>query len=546
MPVQLSYPGVYIQEIPSGVRTITGVPTAITAFIGRAAKGPLDTAVTITSYADYERTFGGLAAFSFMSFAVRDYFANGGSTAVIVRLYQTAVGPPAPKAAKTTFDVGQLRFEASSEGTWGQGLRITVDTDVPAGMAASMGVPADKIFNLAATDVNSGQAEYFSNLTVADHAQRVDRVLAAQSQLLRWRGNAPTTALTVAAGRDAVGAAVAAYEDARKQVPLPANIDALKAAIDTAKAALVGNDGANLTEANFAGVGFESGKKGLYALEQADLFNILCIPPYAEGANVSPQIVGLAASYCEKRRAFYVIDPPVGWNNPADVVNGMKASPDPIGTRSKNAAIFWPRLRQPNPFKGDLVESFAPSGAVAGVMARTDAERGVWKAPAGLAAVLNNVPDLAYPMTDGEHGLLNPLGVNALRIKAPVGRITYGARTLEGDDRLGSEYKYISVRRLALFIEESVYRGTQWAVFEPNDEALWAQIRLNLTSFMQGLYRKGAFDGKSESDAFYVKCDSETTTPGDVNLGILNIVIGFQPPKPAEFVVISLKQIARA
>jgi phage tail sheath protein FI len=258
--------------------------------------------------------------------------------------------------------------------------------------------------------------------------------------------------------------------------------------------------------------------------------------------------VGIAASYCETRRSFYIVDPPVAWtgstSTPNTVVTGMATSPDPLGTRSKNAAIFWPRLMEANPFNNNNLEPFAACGAVAGVFARTDEERGVWKAPAGLDAVLKNVPDLEYRMTDGENGLLNPLGVNALRIKVPAGRVVYGARTLQGDDRLGAEYKYIPVCRLALYIEESAYRGTQWAVFEPNDEPLWAQIRLNLGTFMHDLFRKGAFQGKTRTDAYFVKCDSETTTQSDINLGIVNIVLGFAPLKPSEFVVISLQQMA--
>jgi len=547
MPVQLSYPGVYVQEIPSGVRTITGVPTAITAFVGRAAKGPVDTATLITSYADYERTFGGLAPFSSMSFSVRDYFLNGGSTAVIVRLYQPQ-GGGSPKPAKVPIDIAALKFEAAFEGTWGRGLRVIVTTNVPSNMGAVMGVAQNTLFNLSVVDVNSGQAEVFSNLTVADHAQRVDRVLAARSNLLRWRGAFPGSAPAVAAGKDPVSTAEDTLEAARRAIPfVQGTFDTAKAALDAALAALGGNDGVDLTIANFFPTNAQVNKKGLYALEQADLFNLLVIPPL-DANGVPAQLVGIAATYCEQRRAFFVVDPPAAWVGPTaapqTVVTGMATSPDPLGTRSKNAAVFWPRLIQPNPFKGDLLEAFPPSGAVAGVMARTDAERGVWKAPAGLDAVLNNVPDLEYRMSDPENGLLNPLGVNALRIKSPVGRVVYGARTLQGDDRLGAEYKYIPVRRLALYIEESAYRGTQWAVFEPNDEPLWAQIRLNLGSFMHGLFRRGAFQGKTPSEAYYVKCDAETTTQNDINLGIVNVVIGFMPLKPAEFVVISLKQMA--
>jgi phage tail sheath protein FI len=181
---------------------------------------------------------------------------------------------------------------------------------------------------------------------------------------------------------------------------------------------------------------------------------------------------------------------------------------------------------------------------VAGLFARTDANRGVWKAPAGLDATLNGVPELEVSLTDPENGELNPLGLNCLRVKPGAGRVVWGARTLRGDDRLASEYKYIPVRRLALMIEESLYRGMQWVVFEPNDEPLWAQIRMNVTSFMHGLFRQGAFAGASPKEAYLVKCDKETTPQADVNLGIVNMIVGFAPLKPAEFVFIKLQQIA--
>ena len=181
---------------------------------------------------------------------------------------------------------------------------------------------------------------------------------------------------------------------------------------------------------------------------------------------------------------------------------------------------------------------------MAGIFARTDTQRGVWKAPAGLDASLNGVPELSIPLTDAENGQLNPLGINCLRSFPVFGRVVWGSRTLRGADQLASEWKYIPVRRTALFIEETLYRGTQWVVFEPNDEPLWAQIRLNIGAFMQNLFRQGAFHGSSPREAYFVKCDKETTTQDDIDSGIVNIVVGFAPLKPAEFVIIKLQQIA--
>jgi Bacteriophage tail sheath protein len=197
-----------------------------------------------------------------------------------------------------------------------------------------------------------------------------------------------------------------------------------------------------------------------------------------------------------------------------------------------------------DPLLNNAIADFVPCGAVAGIFARTDAQRGVWKAPAGTEATLNNVPQLGLPMTDLENGLLNPLGINCLRTLPAAGRVVWGARTLQGDDRLASQWKYVPIRRTALYIEESLYRGTQWVVFEPNDEPLWAQIRLNIGAFMQTLFRQGAFQGATPKDAYLVKCDRETTTPTDQNNGIVNIVVGFAPLKPAEFVIIKIQQLA--
>jgi phage tail sheath protein FI len=222
-------------------------------------------------------------------------------------------------------------------------------------------------------------------------------------------------------------------------------------------------------------------------------------------------------------------------------VTGIQAG---VGTTSRNAAIFFPRLRQPDPLHDNQMETFVPCGAAAGVFARTDAQRGVWKAPAGIDATLAGVPQLSVSLTDDENGDLNQLGVNCLRSFPLIGQVVWGSRTLRGADQFADEYKYIPVRRTALFIEESLFRGTKWVVFEPNDEPLWAQIRLNVGAFMHNLFRQGAFQGQTPREAYFVKCDKETTTQNDINLGIVNIVVGFAPLKPAEFVIIKIQQIA--
>jgi phage tail sheath protein FI len=198
-----------------------------------------------------------------------------------------------------------------------------------------------------------------------------------------------------------------------------------------------------------------------------------------------------------------------------------------------------------NPLKDDQIEVFSPCGAIAGTYARTDARRGVWKAPAGAEARLAGVDNLSSTMTDTENDKLNSLGVNCLRRFPDIGNVIWGSRTTTSANHLRSEWKYVPVRRLALFIEESLYRGTQWVVFEPNDEPLWAQVVVNVGAFMHDLFREGALQGSKPGEAYFVKCDGETTTQSDIDRGVINIEVGFAPGKPAEFVVIKIQQIAQ-
>ncbi len=528
MPVAPTYPGVYIEEVPSGVRTITGVATSITAFIGAAARGPVNTAVTINSYADFERTFGGLAIDSSLGFAVRDFYRNGGSQAVIVRLYQpvSANETEAP-ITRARLAANGLNLEAAYEGAWGNALRVRIDHDVK---SADSNQPDPTLFNLSVRDGTTGEIEIFRNVSVsAEHVRRLDNVLLNESKLVRVFGTLPNAK---PAPHDA-GVGVDIWRD-----HTPPTSTAVEGTGFAANSEALTNTG------NFTHVGAQASKQGLYALEQVDLFNLLCIPPYhqtATGLDVEQDLISAAAAYCEQRRAMLLIDSPSHWLDKAVAKAGIETD---VGEATRNAALFFPRLRQPNPLRNNQEEDFAACGAVAGLIARTDTQRGVWKAPAGLEATLTGVPKLSVSLTDLENGELNPLGINCIRAMPAAGRVIWGARTRVGDDRLASEWKYIPVRRTALFIEESLYRGTQWVVFEPNDEGLWAQIRLNVGAFMHNLFRQGAFQGSTPRDAYFVKCDRETTTQNDINLGIVNILVGFAPLKPAEFVIVKLQQMA--
>ncbi len=305
---------------------------------------------------------------------------------------------------------------------------------------------------------------------------------------------------------------------------------------------VVGDDGGVPRFADY--VGSDISQTGFHALDTADLFNLMVLPADRELPDAQrQQLWGPASVYCQSRRAFLLMDAPDGWTN-----NGLAAivqnSPTVNNLRATvvkdHSAVYYPKIRIND--RGSIT-SVNPSGAIAGLMSRIDATRGVWKAPAGTEADLRNVVGLDVKLTDRENGVLNKLGVNCLR-SFPSGFNSWGARTMDGSDDLGSEWKYVPIRRLALFIEESLFRGTQWVVFEPNDEPLWAKIRLNVGVFMNGLFRQGAFQGSTPNEAFFVKCDKDTTTQADRNLGIVNILVGFAPLKPAEFVIITIQQIA--
>ncbi len=318
------------------------------------------------------------------------------------------------------------------------------------------------------------------------------------------------------------------------------------------KAATRGSDGSGLPTGTDL-IGNPGDFTGIYALDKVDLFNLLCLPDLTRAKpGSSPAVSALshddqnaaysdAMTYCEERRAFLLVDPPP---EVADVPSATDWKTAGLTVHARNGAAYFPRLKLPDPLNNNQPRVFAPSGVVAGLYARIDASRGVWKAPAGTEATLTGVQGVVYKLTDPENGALNPLGLNCFRVFPIYGPVCWGARTLVGADAEGNEWKYVPVRRMALFLEESLYRGTQWVVFEPNDEPLWSQIRLNLTAFMTSLFRQGAFQGAKPSEAFFVKCDRETTTQDDINKGIVNILVGFAPLKPAEFVVIKISQIA--
>lgn len=632
MPVRPTYPGVYVEEIPSPVRTITGVATSVASFIDFFARGPMNQAVQLLNMGDFEREFGGLHPLSEASYAIQQFFLNGGAEAWVVR---TASGAIANASVEISAAVGTpsaaLRLTAVHPGAWGNHLRARIEPGISTGE-----------FDLLLTEYGTvdGRSvplrqERFARLSSVAGPRFVETVVndpITGSRLVRasaLTGTPPAANGTVSAphptdpplppapelsvtvggvtvavpftapvaapgealeqiaasiqdalhetGRDIPSLASATVGVIGRQLRIlaspgqpedrvelgspnpiaaattaalgftgPANIQeySLGAGASPSSAQVGGAAGDDGTPPDATAIiGSFNAKTGLYALRDVDLFNLLCIPRAVElsSATETQAVVAQAVQFCEERRAFFLLDIPPGYDE-VTKIKAWVAANDTL--RSKNAAVYYPRTRIPDPLNEYRLRDVAASGTVAGLYARTDANRGVWKAPAGTEASLRNVSALTDVLTDPENGVLNPLAINCLRSFPVYGTVCWGARTLDGSDQKGSEWKYIPVRRLALFIEESLYRGTKWAVFEPNDEPLWAQVRLNVGAFMHNLFRQGAFQGRSPAEAYLVKCDAETTTQNDIDLGIVNIVVGFRPLKPAEFVIIKIQQLA--
>jgi phage tail sheath protein FI len=512
MPVNVTYPGVYIDELPSAVRTITGVPTSVAAFVGTAPRGASDRPVHITSFADYEQEFGGLDPVNSpqLSYAVFQFYQNGGSEAEIVRI----VGEGAASAT-IALPGGDVVLTAVSPGVWGNRLRARVEH-----------VEDPTLYNLLVGDMATGAIERYLNVsTDVNNARGLDNVLAS-SRLVR-----------ATAGKDQL-------PDAHPR-PIPPG----RGPFDDSRPGEPEHEGSWFTSASQDGeageapndaafLGNQANKTGINQLLKTDIFNVLNItgPQGQPGA-----VLNAALQLALDRRAMLLVDPPTAWST----VNAAATGDLPVtGDSARNAAVYFPNVVVPDPMRAGTLQEFAPAGTVAGVWARTDVQRGVWKAPAGTEASLNGVRGPSIVTTDLENGRLNPRGINVLRQFPVTGNVVWGARTLRGADQLADQWKYLPVRRTALFIEESLFRGTQWVVFEPNDEPLWASIRLNVGAFMNTLFRQGAFQGRTPQQAYLVKCDAENNPQNDIDRGIVNILVGFSPLKPAEFVIVHIQQLA--
>lgn len=501
MPVTTTYPGVYIEELPSGVHTITGVATSIAAFVGWAPQGSTTQAQLVLSWSDFNRQFGGLDSRSLLGYAVNQFFANGGSQAYIIRLADSSA-----KTASVT--LGSLTVSAQNPGDWANSYSIGIKNPSP--------VTGRFLLQVLYTPTGGPQTvvESFENLSIStpDPQGRyvVDVVKNGSSYItVSVSGTTiPPTAVT-ALGSGTSGAPGTVLSPSTSSSTPGAFETALTAAATTA------------------------------LLDQIDLFNLLCVPGEIVGTTLQT-----LEGYCEGRRAFLIADCDPSVVNPQTFATSDAPGATGAINAGMNAALYFPWVEAPDPLAQGVIRSYPPCGFVAGIYANIDANRGVWKAPAGTEAALVGVSGLAVPLTDAQNGILNPVAVNCLRTFPAYGTVVWGGRTTQGNDEAGSQWKYIPIRRLALYIEESLFRGTKWVVFEPNDEPLWASIRLNVGSFMQTLFRQGAFQGSTPQQAYFVKCDSETTTSTDQNNGIVNILVGFAPLKPAEFVVIQIQQLA--
>ncbi len=574
MPVTPTYPGVYIEEVQSPVHTIIGVETAITAFVGPAPQGPDSTdptepAVPIGSPLQFERKFGPLDA-SPLGLAVGLFFQNGGSHALIVRVTNSKL-----TTATLTLPRGSSgnppKLAALGKGAYGRALRARVDYDAPAN--------GQTTYNLTLRDASSphGRIERYAAVSIDPKSPRTLTRLLQTSNLARIVSDPlgmpgkhadvprgvdpfiPSTSGGVSAPPPPPPPGPPSAEGAPPPPPAPPAPRGAPAAPAFGQFELEGNLRDQIDEAtgldrepidpdDYAPATQDS---GIYALTAHNaFFNILVMVPPAGTADLRPSTLAKAARIAFDKRAFMIVDSPLPWADVDAALNGRDTFLTEFDEQSRrNAALYFPRVKLDElphsaPNQSIDVTSFPPAAAIAGLYAKTDLERGVWKAPAGLTTRIGGTMGLTQVLTDFDSGQLNPVAINALRTLPVVGNVVWGARTLVGSDLEASDYKYIPIRRLALYIEESLYRGTQWVVFEPNDEPLWSQIRLNVGAFMHTLFRQGAFQGATPREAYFVKCDHDTNPQADIDRGIVTIIVGFAPLKPAEFVIIRLQQFS--
>lgn len=537
MPVTVSYPGVYIEELPSASHSVTPAPTSVTVIVGftnpfwklpDGSDSPFDEAYQLFSFADYEAAFGGFFSSPYLpdyvGQALFQFFENGGSNAYVVGLRSdnyfdfsgdSPVSGTALEAPTATLADGADGFDFTAlqpvgvEGQTPAGLKMTVTLGNLTNTGGTAGDTAD------VTITYGTSVETYRRVLIGDLIAKIDG----------------TSRLVSVAKK---GGDVAAYSD------LSSTSATFGYATDPTEGTLLIDLG------KFADV-FAANAP----LDKVSVFNLLLLPGITDSA-----VLAEALAYAEEKRAFYIMDAPANAvadeaaTHRSDAPTGAKAiagiltdSPPP---QSPNGALYFPYLKTTDPITRAALSS-PPSGFVAGIFAREDVGRGVWKSPAGLETTILGTTGVVPwgVMTDPQNGVLytSPNYVNCLRSFPGMGTVVFGARTLVSANPAFEQWKYVAVRRMALFIEQSLYASLKWAIFEPNDTPLWNALHDEVNAFMLGLYRQGAFQGSADK-AFKVQCDSTTTSQEDIDNGIVNIVVSFAPLKPAEFVVVKIAQLA--
>ncbi|MEV6762513.1 phage tail sheath family protein [Streptomyces sp. NPDC051105] len=519
MPSYLS-PGVYVEEVASGSRPIEGVGTSVAAFVGLAPTGPLNEPTLVTNWTQYVASFGEFTDGYYLAHSVYGFFNNGGTAAYVVRVggtregAETAVNAPAAVGSSTP-PAALPPGEAKQLGTFTVSALASGDLSVEVADPEGEG-PAER-FKLVVKD--GGKAVETFDVTAKKGGRNyVVTQVKERSKLITVTEAAPAAQL--ARPENQTVALVA---------PTPA----------PASASPVADAGSHPGPAEY--LGDSADRTGFGGLEAVDEVSMVAVPDlmaaYQRGAidleAVKAVQLGLIA-HCELMGdRVAVIDPPPGLN--ARQIRVWRQ--ETAGYDSKYAALYYPWIKTFDPASGQS-RLIPPSGHVAGVWARNDAERGVHKAPAN--EVIRGVVDLELQITRGEQDLLNPIGVNCIRAFPGRGIRIWGARTLSSDPA----WRYLNIRRYFNYLEESILIGTQWVVFEPNDHNLWARIRRNISAFLVNEWRSGALFGQRPEEAYYVKCDEETNPPESVDVGRVICEIGIAPVKPAEFVIFRLAQFS--
>jgi phage tail sheath protein FI len=538
MTVTTSYPGIYIQELPSLVHTITPAPTSIAVFIGYTNPfypgTEYGTAIQLFSFADYQANFGGFFSSpwqpDYVGQAVYQFFNNQGPTCYVVALQAQNYYD---SNRKVLGQVGAAHVNIAATGG-----TITFTALQPVGVPAAapgtgtVGIPLTVAFSNIQSSTQNGPTDTAD--IVITYGTTVETHRKVQiANLVPTLQNSTLVTVTLSD-------APTAYPPAGSH---PLGYDSLgQGQIAPAPGYTV-----------ISSVDFEPVFQEFASLDKVPIFNLLATPGITDS-----QVTSEAVAYCERKRAFYIMDTPSpqlsGWDVNSIVRDLDQSTPLlPAPPISINAAVYYPWLQTADPVTGNTTDPVTgkpivapPSGFVAGIYGKTDSAQGVWQSPAGLQTTLLGTTgvDTNGVMTDPQQGILNLNAINCLRQFPGIGTVVFGARTTAAANPAFQQWKYLAVRRMALFIEQTLYANLTWAVFEGNSTPLWNALTQEVTAFMLSLFRQGAFFGDTPSTAFVVQCDSTTTTPQDVANGVVNILVGFAPLLPAEFVVVKIAQLA--